>query len=396
MQRALLIRPKRYPSDGRMVMPIGLLSIAAHARQHGIHVDILDCEADDWRRFDFHGYDVYGLSVCMRQQEAGARSIHTRISDKASDTAQIVVGGTHATFSDMGMSVIKGEGEQPFLRLCGVDNTFDIETSSLPAYDLLDIERYFAFGKGENPFTTSERVIQYETSRGCPFACKFCVSKKFWGNWRGKSPDKILSELASLKADYNIDEVNIIDPNLLASPKRALQIFKAWSSVLPDVSWSNPGGIWVGGLSEDLLFYMRRSGCTQLTFPIETTNPELAEKYGLDRKVNLKHAERMACCCRKLGIAIHGFFIAGMKGQTIKDTKRDLSYARKLGFESVSLNLLVAFPGSEIESDNLDYKRSTNRKLQTTIQDMQRTYNSKLKWRHPIRYLRKYGLLGAK
>lgn len=390
----LLIRPKRAPSDGRLIMPLGLMALSAYLKREGISTQIIDEEATKRDIAQQIDSPICGISMCMQQQEARALEIADKIR-MASDKTKIVLGGTQATFTEQPHQTIRGEGEIGLLDICtGTTHEtqkVDVETLPLPAYDDIDIEHYFRYGRGENPYTRNRRVLQYESSRGCQFGCAFCSSKRFWGPWRGKSAIKVLDELQELYARYKMDEVNFVDANLLARPARAKDIFRAWPSSLPGVSWSNPGGIWIGGLDTDLLDLMLRTGCTQLTFPIETTNPDLLSRYNL-RKVDIAHAINIAKYCKKIGIALHGFFIAGMPGQTIEDVKADLAFARSCHFESVSVHLLTKFPGTDIDSENVDYYTSRNSELANTIASMSARYNRQLLFRNPIRYIYKYWL----
>ena len=74
-----------------------------------------------------------------------------------------------------------------------IENPSDIP---IPAYDLLDIERYFKSPKrtSQSPVYISKRLLPILTSRGCPFKCIFChdtLGKTF----RSRTPEDIIEEI---------------------------------------------------------------------------------------------------------------------------------------------------------------------------------------------------------
>jgi len=401
MVKVLLIQPRRSNSDGRKCMPVGLASIAADLIKDHHEVEIVDCEIQTLLYRSVSVADFIGISVNMSFQEESAKRI-IKFCRKVNPKAKIIIGGNQATFSSELHSlvdfVVQGEGEFGMWWAINFWRTeskiiettpVNIEKLTFPAYYLLDMNRYFKINKPETLYTKNKRVIQYETSRGCGFKCDFCSSKNFWGDWRGKSVSKVRGEILRLVMNYNADELDLIDANLLFSKSRSLKLFKMWARWFPDIAWSNPGGIWIGGLSEKLLDYMKLSGCYQLTFPVETTNKKILKKYHIF-KVNLDHTKKMAKYCNKIGIPIHGFFIAGFREQTYKDIQDDYDFAKAMDFESVSFHLLTKFPGTDIESVNLSYYESKYKELENYIRKLNDSYNKSLIWRHPIRYFKKY------
>jgi len=335
-----LIQPKSDPMVNRIVMPIGLASIASVLRDEGHEVVIID--EDIGQRPSMKGIDVTGVSINMSSREKRSREIMRKIS-----SGKIVAGGQHAAWIDLGeIHVIRGEGENEMLKFVGSPvKNFTIETLPLAAYDLLDVEKYFKLGTGENPFSPGKRVIQYETSRGCNFSCKFCVTKKFWGTWRGKSPGKVVDELSTLKEKFGFDEANFVDANLLMDKNRAKRMFEMIASELPGIKCSNPGGIWTRGLDDELIDIMCDAGFYQFTFPIETTHERWIEEFNMKPKLDHSRLPELTAKCHQRGARVHAFLIAGFPGETISDVEKDLAECRKAGIDSVSIHMLVKFPG---------------------------------------------------
>jgi anaerobic magnesium-protoporphyrin IX monomethyl ester cyclase len=77
----------------------------------------------------------------------------------------------------------------------------------LPAWDLVDVERYRAVWQKAHGFFS----LNIAASRGCPFRCNWCA-KPIWGNqYAQRSPESVAAELIYLKRSFNPDHVWFAD-----------------------------------------------------------------------------------------------------------------------------------------------------------------------------------------
>ncbi len=94
-------------------------------------------------------------------------------------------------------------------------NTFDE-----PLIETLDIIPF--------PYESLEgldnRILYYESSRGCPFDCQYCLSSTIKGV-RFFSLDRVKKDL-SFFVDHKVMQVKFIDRTFNADKKRSLEIFK--------------------------------------------------------------------------------------------------------------------------------------------------------------------------
>lgn len=81
------------------------------------------------------------------------------------------------------------------------------DLDSLPtAWDVLDWDSYTYF------VMPGSRLGAVSTSRGCDQECTFCSQQRLWEQkWRGRSPEKIVEELAYIKKTYGLDVVLFTD-----------------------------------------------------------------------------------------------------------------------------------------------------------------------------------------
>ena len=62
------------------------------------------------------------------------------------------------------------------------------------------------------------------TSRGCIGKCRFCTTPSFFGNWSGKSADKIADEIEYLIREFNTKKIMFLDDNMTVSKQRIFEL----------------------------------------------------------------------------------------------------------------------------------------------------------------------------
>lgn len=139
--------------------------------------------------------------------------------------------------------VIKGEGEEPFRRLItslmrektSLQQDSPSETDNLFFRDCNDIasgplsRKNLDLDTLPSPFEAgmvdlSKPLIYYETSRGCPFSCAFCLSS-VEGTVRSFSLDRIKKDLRFLM-NSNVAQIKLVDRTFNYDAGRADAIWK--------------------------------------------------------------------------------------------------------------------------------------------------------------------------
>lgn len=156
---------------------------------------------------------------------------------------KIVLGGPEVSFGidenffkhDVYDYVISGEGEKAFFALTALLNgknplelpaTFQISVNektlqaTTPA--ILD-ELPFVY-TDENIALFNNRIVYYESSRGCPFSCAYCLSSAEQGV-RNLSLERVFSDLQFF-IDRNVPLVKFVDRTFNCNKKRSFQILK--------------------------------------------------------------------------------------------------------------------------------------------------------------------------
>jgi anaerobic magnesium-protoporphyrin IX monomethyl ester cyclase len=351
---------------------LGILTLAAYLRSSGIEVSVVDLT---------FARDPRPVSAALRAFRPTLVGVHTKTltMPRALAIARLareagvfsVAGGPDAAtrpaeyLHDAFDAVALGEGEETLVELAravsaGVDPRVvrgvaglvgdrvvrsaprpflrSLDDLPLPAWDLIDLERYLATWKR----TTGERRMAVLTSRGCPFDCAWCSKPTFGRTYRQQSVERVLAELRALKERYQVDYVRFCDD--------VFGIQRAWLEELLDRMVEEHLDLRfeclarVDLLKPDLLGQMRRAGLARVYVGVESGSQRMLD--AMNRGTKLAQVERAAEALRKEGIRQYWFLMLGYPGETVDDIAQTLRLFRRFSPEEYSVSIAVPVPGT--------------------------------------------------
>lgn len=202
------------------------------------------------------------------------------------------------------------------------------------------------------------RIVYYESSRGCPFSCSYCLSS-IDKSVRFRSLELVKKEL-DFFLDHKVPQVKFVDRTFNCRREHTLGI---WRHIM-----EHDNGItnFHFEVSADLfdeeelsLIGKMRPGLIQLEIGVQSTNPETIRE--IRRKTDLKKLE--AAVAR-----VHGYgnthqhldLIAGLPFEGIESFYRSFDEVYKMAPDQLQLGFLKVLKGSYMseraESYNLKYR----------------------------------------
>ncbi|MBA7509007.1 2-hydroxyethylphosphonate methyltransferase [subsurface metagenome] len=420
----------------RCLLPLGIAYLAAILESRGILVKVLDCIVEGYntevyndggeltfglkyneikeRISDFNP-DYVGVSCLISRQAHNAHRV-CEIAKESNPKIKTIMGGCHPSalpeqvISDSNVdNVVIGDGENAILHIINgeksgivIGGDVDVKKNPWPARQLFPMEKYLEINMPTSVFSPHNRVTQIEFTRSCPFNCCFCSTTHFRGKYQKREVEDCLKEIVFLKEKYAIEELDIIDSNFIVDKKWTKDLLKGIKGI--KISWANPGGIWVGGLDEEILYLMKESGCYQLSLAIESSTPRILKDV-INKPSRLEMVEPIVKICKKIGIDIHAFFVVGFPEQTLGEIKNDYKFAKKMGFTSASFNIICPLPGSriynkykdELRLDGVDLRKANiphpeikKEELEELVRKFNKNFNSSLFYRNPKMFFKKY------
>jgi anaerobic magnesium-protoporphyrin IX monomethyl ester cyclase len=224
----------------------------------------------------------------------------------------------------------------------------------LPAYDLVDMERYFALARrGLSPRFREwgARPISVLTSRGCPHRCVFCSIHTTMGyKFRAHSPAYVRRHIAHLVERFGVDFIHFEDDNFLHDPERFDEIVDFLSTLRPRIRWDTPNGVRGDVWTLQRLRRAKESGCQVLVVAVETGVQRVMDQI-VRKRLDLARVDEMMYHCRQVGLRLHAFYVIGFPGETLSEVRATIGYAldryRRYGVVPV-LQPLLPIPGTEV------------------------------------------------
>lgn len=119
-------------------------------------------------------------------------------------------------------------------------------------------------------------VISLNTTRGCPFPCRFCGVRFVSGSrFRGISPQRLVNTLIKLKEKYNIEGVYFREDNFTTNTSRLEKFCDLIIDMKLDFKWACESR--VKDLSTVLIKKMSKAGCCGLYIGVESGSPRMLE-----------------------------------------------------------------------------------------------------------------------
>ena len=385
----LLIRPKSVYADVVAGIPIGIAILGALAERRGHRVRILDIgleqDAEESLKSAFAaaGYDIAGFS-CMSVEFLGGLDT-ARIIRGLSPQTHIIFGGQHPTIMPEQVmkaecidSICIGEGEDLWAEFldrmsagAGLDgiqglwyrhngevvrnlprNTYvDVDAVPMPAYHLLEIEKYFDIDFVRFP-TVDRRAIQIFTSRGCPYRCIYChdlFGKKF----RGRKPELVWEEIKFLHDTYGIREFMVEDDNFNMDHGRAKQICDLVIAGGLKLGFQFGNGVRLERFDEELMRKLALAGTHHMAIAVESANDRIQKL--IKKHLKLGRFNEVLGWARKYKIETLGFFMLGFPGETVEEINQTIRFACASHFDEALFSIATPYAGTELN----DLVRST-------------------------------------
>jgi len=375
--KILLIYPncledRLYAEDARVV-PIGLYYSGAVLKENQYDVEILnwhDIHKTPHKVEDTIGKkrpDVIGFSI-MHANRWGGIDI-ARTAKKILPEVKIVFGGIGTTFlwehllrhfKEIDFAVL-GEGEYSFLNLVRCIEKGDHEgIKEIKGIAFRDETRIVKNEKTEviqnlDKLPMPSKYFDFQhlsSSRGCPSNCTFCGSPQFWGHKvRFHSPEYFVEQLEQLYPK-DITFFYISDDTFTMRKDRVIEICKKIIEKDLKITWFAISR--VNFVDEEMLYWMRKAGCIQISYGVESGSEEIRKV--LNKNIKTDDIKRAFALTTKYGILSRAYFIYGSPGENYETIQETIDLIHEIKPLSTIFYILDIFPGTALYED---FKRRT-------------------------------------
>lgn len=265
--------------------------------------------------------------------------------------------------------VMKGEGEETFAELCKIyrcSKHTDEELENLagitfrradgtiienPWREVMDLSKVpFVYQRIED---FEHKIVYYESSRGCPFSCSYCLSSVD-KRLRFRNLELVKQELQFF-LDHKVPQVKFVDRTFNCKHDHAIAIWKyiaEHDNGITNFHFEVAADL----LNEEELKILEgmRPGLVQLEIGVQSTNPDTIR--AIRRTMDFdKVSEVVARIQKKGNIHQHLDLIAGLPYEDIQSFAHSFDDVYALKPEQLQLGFLKVLKGSYMEEQQKAY-----------------------------------------
>lgn len=403
--------------EGRLFVetPLGLLHVYTYAKANlpAVEFHIIDAQAlliENIKKGMDHNWRMLMRKICDLDPDVigigayyfqSARLFHQTCEriKKELPRAVIVAGGNYPTdaqdkvLSDRNVDyIVISEGEKTFTEFLGSyfsgdevkkipglgfrNKGLDVQVnpqiyiedmSSIPIPDRSALPMHI-YGRGRNMLdrifgAKNYRALSMTISRGCPFACKFCSAKNFWGRRiRYRDAVAVLDEMQELKERYGATVLVINDDNYLLNKAKASEIMQGMIDRELNIQWYAGGGTAVRVfLDREYLDLAIRSGYCCFNLAIESSSDETLKR--VKKPVRVDEARKLVKIIRSRypNMWIAGYFVVGFPFELKQDIINTFEFSRELELDWCTYSVFKLFPKTELYDEYIEQIRADHR-----------------------------------
>lgn len=292
---------------------------------------------------------------------------------------KIILGGPEVSFDGENLLkenyfidyIVFGEGEETFDELIRVLTKNKIK-------DLKDIDGII-FRENDNVIQTKPRalicdldtipspykmigdefenkIVYFESARGCPFNCQFCLSSTIKG-LRYFSLERVLDDL-NILIDAKVSQIKFVDRTFNANKKYAMKIMEFIMEKDPS-NMNFHFEVTAHLLDEEMLEFLSKAkkGLFQFEIGVQSTNPKTLDAVG--RNMDFEKLKEVVLRIKSFGnIHQHLDLIAGLPYEDYNSFKKSFNDVYEIGIEKLQLGFLKLLKGSglRIEEEKYGFK----------------------------------------
>lgn len=352
---------------------LGIRYVAEYARSHNFDVDILEDTINlqilqVLEKLMDKEYQVYGFEVHIWNREYVLRL--ARMVKALRPDATLVLGGPEVSFSAEAIFkelpeldyLVQGEGEICFTELL---KYLETKTGPVPKHiayrkqdDTIELNGGLAIIEdlGILPFPypdleeikKQQRIVYYESTRGCPFNCSYCLSG-ISRNVRKRPLELVLADMDRFIAS-GVTLVKFVDRTYNLDESYYLPMLEHLAKANTQATFHME--IKGDMLSDKVMSFLKTAPAHRFQFEIgiQSTNPPTLK--AINRKDNW---DRLASNIKELldlgTIHIHTDLIAGLPYEGMQEFATSFNDVYSLGSDMLQLGFLKVLPGTQMAKE---------------------------------------------
>jgi anaerobic magnesium-protoporphyrin IX monomethyl ester cyclase len=214
----------------------------------------------------------------------------------------------------------------------------DLDALPLPAWDLVDVEKYRAAWSGAHG-RLSWNVV---TTRGCPYRCNWCAKPLYGTRYAQRSPENVAGEMARLKEAVGPDHVWFADDIFGLSNRwieRFAEAIAARDAVIPFTMQSR-----VDLMTPSAVEALWRAGAEEVWMGVESGAQKILD--AMDKGTTISQVRAATRLLKDHGIRASWFLQLGYPGEEWPEILATRDLIREERPDDVGVSVSYPLPGT--------------------------------------------------
>lgn len=243
------------------------------------------------------------------------------------------------------------------IEICGPDNPPRTQRLGRYPWELLSVNEYL-----RNDPTVSDRTLNYVSSQGCVYKCRFCYELTYNRKYSAIDAESLLDEIESLKLRFDITGVKFYDADWFINLKRAAAFCRGLIERQIKIKWAasiNPNDILKARDREpELMRLLSESGCTRLLMGVESGSDRVLNEI-VEKEITREQIFDVASEISRNGILGSYTFIVGFPGETESEQEETYELIERLRLlhpqPETRVHIFAPYPGTPLYEKAISY-----------------------------------------
>jgi radical SAM superfamily enzyme YgiQ (UPF0313 family) len=215
----------------------------------------------------------------------------------------------------------------------------DLDQLPLPAWDLIDVERYRTFWRQRHGYFSLNVV----TTRGCPYLCNWCAKPVYGNTYHSRSPGNVLEEIRLLRQRYAPDHLWFCD-DILGLKTRWLS---AWSEGMAREGLATPFlcQTRVDLMTDENVRALHRAGCAEAWLGAESGAQSVLD--AMDKGITVDGTRAAVRRLRAHGVRVGLFLQFGYPGEGWREIQATRALVRQVDPDDIGVSVSYPLPGTK-------------------------------------------------
>jgi anaerobic magnesium-protoporphyrin IX monomethyl ester cyclase len=215
----------------------------------------------------------------------------------------------------------------------------DLDTLPLPAWDLVDIERYRRGWMQEHGYFS----LNMATSRGCPYRCNWCAKPIYGKKYHSRSARSVAAEMRHLKTAFHPDRIWFADDIFALSPRWTVEFAAAVEDLGAHIPFKMQSRCDL--MTRSTVTALKRAGCAEVWMGCESGSQKILD--AMDKGIRIEQIYDARENLRREGIRACFFLQFGYPGEGWREIEETVRMVRETTPDDIGISVSYPLPGTE-------------------------------------------------